>query len=117
MLFEDQMATYCYVEIEPGFSPSSKSSAGLHSEGSFSHSPAGPAEIQPAGAGAECATPASPYWTLTNETSAFIIRVPNESIVRLFSFLVREDFNKKNSKMNDIGHLFFRPPYPMDIVT
>ena len=115
MLFEDQMATYCYVEIEPGFSPSSKSSAGLHSEGSFSHSPAGPAEIQPAGA--ECATPASPYWTLTNETSAFIIRVPNESIVRLFSFLVREDFNKKNSKMNDIGHLFFRPPYPMDIVT
>ena len=28
-------------------------------------------------------------------------------------YRVREDFNKKNSKMNDIGHLFFRPPYPM----
>ena len=24
---------------------------------------------------------------------------------------------KKNSKMNDVGHLFFRPPYPMDIMT
>ena len=32
------------------------------------------------------------------------------------AFLLREDF-KKNSKKNDIGHLFFRPPYPMEIVT
>ena len=30
---------------------------------------------------------------------------------------IREDFKKKISKMSDIGHLFFLPPYPMERVT
>ena len=84
LLFEDQMATYCFVEIVEGFCPSSKSSAGL--EPSPSLPPPSPKALSSSGSLDRPAM--SPHWTMNTSSPAFIIRVPNESIVRLFSFLV-----------------------------
>ena len=39
-----------------------------------------------------------------------------DELLKGVSSSLREDLKKK-SKMNDIVHLFFRPPYPMEIVT
>ena len=91
------MATYCYVEVVEGFTPSSKSTAVLDAETGTS---SGGDQVTPSGqvsgdqaeqAGNTGHTPVSPHWTLTNEKPSFIIRVPNESIVRLFSFLVSRE--------------------------
>ena len=97
LLFEDQMATYCYVEVVEGFTPSSKSTAVLDGETAAtgdqvvtSGQVSGDGhQVELGNTGNTGHTPVSPHWTLTNETPSFIIRVPNESIVRLFSFLVR----------------------------
>ena len=84
LLFEDQMATYCFVEIAEGFCPSSKSSAGL--EPAPELPPPSPKALSSSGSMDKPVS--SPHWTMTNSSPAFVIRVPNESIVRLFSFLV-----------------------------
>ena len=78
------MATYCFVEIAESFCPSSKSSAGL--EPAPELPPASPKALSSSGSLDKPAT--SPHWTMTTSSPAFVIRVPNESIVRLFSFLV-----------------------------
>ena len=83
-MFEDQMATYCFVEIAEGFCPSSKSSAGL--EPAPELPPPSPKALSSSGSMDKPVS--SPHWTMTNSSPAFVIRVPNESIVRLFSFLV-----------------------------
>ena len=76
LLFEDQMATYFYVEMAECYTPPTKSKAKLPSQVSVSP---------------DCASqeiPASSPWSLSTDKTAFIIRVPNESIIRLFSLLV-----------------------------
>ena len=76
LLFEDQMATYFYVEMAECYSPPTKSKAKLPSQVSVSP---------------DCASqesPASAPWSLSTDKTAFIMRVPNESIIRLFSLLV-----------------------------
>ena len=83
-MFEDQMATYCFVEIAEGFCPSSKSSAGLELAPELP--PPSPKALSSSDSVDKPVS--SPYWTMTNSSPAFVIRVPNESIVRLFSFLV-----------------------------
>ena len=70
------MATYFYVEMAECYTPPTKSKAKLPSQVSVSP---------------DCASqesPASPHWSLSTDKTAFIMRVPNESIIRLFSLLV-----------------------------
>ena len=72
------MATYFYVEMAECYTPPTKSKAKLPSQ--ISVSP-------------DCASqesPASPHWSLNTDKTAFIMRVPNESIIRLFSLLVNK---------------------------
>ena len=99
LLFEDQMATYCYVEVAEDFTPASKSSAGLGDEagaGQAASLSPGPSKL-PSSNSLDCpaqpspgsAASSSPHWSLATTKPTFIIRVPNESIIRLFSFLVR----------------------------
>ena len=76
------MATYCYVEVAAGFIPATKSTAVLSEDNSVS-----PVETKLPSSGS-VDMPVSPHWNLTNVTPSFIIRVPNESIIRMFSFLV-----------------------------
>ena len=100
LLFEDQMATYCYVEVAEDFTPASKSSAGLGDEagaGQTASLSPGPSKLPSsnsldcpaAGPSPSSAASSSPHWSLATTKPTFMIRVPNESIIRLFSFLVR----------------------------
>ena len=96
------MATYCYVEVAEDFTPASKSSAGLGDEagagaGQASSLSPGPSKLPSsnsldcpaAGPSPSSAASSSPHWSLATTKPTFMIRVPNESIIRLFSFLVR----------------------------
>lgn len=95
------MATYCYVEVAEDFTPASKSSAGLGEGQAASLSP-GPSKLPSsnsldcpaAGPSPSSAASSSPHWSLATTKPTFMIRVPNESIIRLFSFLVRITLDK-----------------------
>ena len=70
------MATYFYVEMAECYTPPTKSKAKLPSQVSVSP---------------DCGSqeaPASPPWSLSTDKTAFVMRVPNDSIIRLFSLLV-----------------------------
>ena len=71
------MATYFYVELAEGYVPSTKSRASLPSQLSISPSDCLSQDLPP-----------SQLWSLTTDNTAFVMRVPNESIIRLFSLLV-----------------------------
>ena len=92
------MATYFYVEMAECYTPPTKSKAKLPSQ--ISVSP-------------DCASqesPASPHWSLNTDKTAFIMRVPNESIIRLFSLLVNilsppvSHISPGRSEFDDVGN-------------
>ena len=70
------MATYFYVEMAEGYVPTTKSRASLPSQLSISPSDCASQDLSPS------------QWSLSTENTAFMMRVPNESIIRLFSLLV-----------------------------
>ena len=80
------MATYCYVEVMEGYIPSTKSTAVLQEDCSVGSVQSSQSRLS--SSNSVEAAPVSPHWNLTNTTPSFIIRVPNESIIKLFSFLV-----------------------------
>ena len=89
-LFDDTMATYFYFELADTSTAATKSPAALTLSSSLSPSDcftAGPEHHNPA--------KLQKSLSFSNTSPAFIIRVPNESVVRLFSLLVSSKSEKK----------------------
>jgi len=91
LLFEDSMATYVYVELDPSAAPSNKITSSVSPSAT---------ELCPSGHGSSAGSSGEPRscgeelikksgsFSLQNQP-AFLARVPNETVVRLFSLLMR----------------------------
>jgi len=84
LLYDDTMATYFYFELADTSSAVAKSPAAFTLSSSLS-----PSDCFTAGTENHKPAKLQKSWSFSNTSPAFIIRVPNESVVRLFSLLIR----------------------------
>jgi len=84
LLFEDTMATYFYIELAETSTVATKSPAAMTLSSSLS-----PSDCITASPDTHHTNKLQKSWSFSNTTPAFIIRVPNESVIRLFSLLIR----------------------------